>query len=342
MSRLSPVARCVSVAVSLATGSVFASADRFDMLGMGILRGDLGSAAYDVNNAGHTAGWSSGFERGRSHAVVWIRPAGLTSLGTLPFALSSEARGINDGGTVVGSSDYWPFVWSAGTGIQSLPLPGQRSGGSAMDVNNTGLIVGFANATQTSEPVAVKWLKGTIVQVLPTLPGGAQSAAVKANDEDQIVGWSDSLEGRRATLWTSKGAQSLGVLSGHTLSEAAGINDVGTVVGSCFRARGRTPFVWTQQQGMRALPLPARFQNAWATAVSNSGTIVGAGVGTDGVTCALVWKDGTVKTLNELAPAIRAAFTIYEANAINDQDQIAGTWIRAGIRSRGYLGKVVR
>lgn len=341
MSRIRRATRMITTC-ACALGSLSAFADRLDMLGLGILRGDLGSAGYDINHLGQVAGYSSGFERGRSHAVLWSKTSGLTNLGTLPLAQSSEGHGINDDGTVVGSSDYWPFVWTIGTGMQPLILPAQRFGGSANDVTNTGLVVGFANATQTSEPIAVKWTGAGSVSTLPLLPGGTQSVALRANDEDMIVGWSDSTQGRRAVLWSGKGVQNLGILSGYVLSEATGINTFGTVVGSCLKAQGRTPFVWDAGKGMRALPLPPRFVSGWATGVSNNGTIIGAGLARDGITCALIWQNGGVKTLNEVAPAIRAAFTIYEANAINDLDQVTGTWIRAGVRSRGFMGKIVR
>ena len=112
------------VALGLAT---FATADHLDMLGMGILRGDLGSAAYDLNERGQMAGYSSGFEHGTSHAVLWDRTTGLRSLGTLPFAVHSEGRGLNDAAKVVGNSDYWPFVWTQSSGMQPLILPAGRS-----------------------------------------------------------------------------------------------------------------------------------------------------------------------------------------------------------------------
>ena len=66
MSRIRRVARVVTTCACV-FGSLSAFAEHLDMLGMGILRGDLGSAGYDINNLGQVAGFSSGFERGRSH-----------------------------------------------------------------------------------------------------------------------------------------------------------------------------------------------------------------------------------------------------------------------------------
>ena len=48
--------RLIWVSVSLSVLVTVAHADRLDMLGMGILRGDLGSVATDINDLGVMTG----------------------------------------------------------------------------------------------------------------------------------------------------------------------------------------------------------------------------------------------------------------------------------------------
>lgn len=319
-----------------------AHADRLDMLGMGILSGDRGSAAADINDLGAMAGYSSAFEFGNSHAVVWKRGAGLKSIGHLPGDKNSEGLGINNVGTVVGNSDLRPFLWTAAGGMKALPMMVGRIGGNAKDINNAGMTVGYLTKSLNVEPIPVSWSDTMSLRVLELLPGGSQGEARRANDENAIVGWTDSVAGRRATLWGGKGVTNLGVLPGCNSSEANGINLQSTIVGSCSNSIGRLPFVWTPQSGMKPLSLPSWANEGWANAVSKSGTIVGVVRATWGKEYAVCWKGNVLTSLSDIAPKISATFTIYDASSINDVEQVSGSWIRSGIRSRGFLGKVIR
>lgn len=317
-------------------------AERLDMLGMGMLAGDRGSAAADINDLGAMAGYSSAFEFGNSHAVVWKRGAGLKSIGHLPGDKNSEGLGINNIGTVVGNSDLRPFIWTAAGGIKALPMMIGRIGGNAKDVNNAGMTVGYLTKSLSVEPIPVSWNDNLNLRVLELLPGGSQGEARRANDENMIVGWTDSLTGRRATLWGGKGVTNLGILAGCTSSEANGINLQGTVVGSCMGNTGRIPFVWTPQAGMKALSVPAWATEGSANAVSKAGTIVGVVRAKWGTEYAVCWKGNVVTSLSDIAPKISATFRIYDASSINDVEQVSGSWVRSGIRNRGFLGKVIR
>ena len=103
--------------------TIAAHADRLDMLGMGILSGDRGSFAADINDLGAMAGYSSAYEFGSSHATVWSKTTGLKKLPQLFRDKNSEGKGINNIGTVVGNSDQTPFLWTQALGIKALALP---------------------------------------------------------------------------------------------------------------------------------------------------------------------------------------------------------------------------
>lgn len=88
------------------------------------------SAATDLNNAGQIVGWSD-TAAGPSHACLFTVNAagqvtGRTDLGALAGS-SSLAMGVNDAGTIVGSSDYRGFVWESGvmSDLNTMISPGE-------------------------------------------------------------------------------------------------------------------------------------------------------------------------------------------------------------------------
>ena len=66
---------------------------------LALLTGDNGGIAYDINNLNEIAGYSSG--KTGEHAVWWSANGAIHLLNNLPNS-SSQARGINDGGDIVG------------------------------------------------------------------------------------------------------------------------------------------------------------------------------------------------------------------------------------------------
>lgn len=111
------------------------------------------SRAWDVNDLGFVVG-SSATSGGSGHAVLWDTTGRIADLGTLPDHSHSEARAINNLGSVVGSSDYSrAFVWDQARGMRDLNSLLDASGSgwtlmAATDINNHGQIVGYGTGPQ--------------------------------------------------------------------------------------------------------------------------------------------------------------------------------------------------
>jgi probable HAF family extracellular repeat protein len=189
--------------------------------------------AYDINNSGTIVGQSRDASLDR-HAVVWNRTTFVRDLGFMGAASPglanfSGARGINDGGDIVGQavvgSDYHAFMWRNGS-FTDLGL------GSAFDINNNGLIAGW-----TSGQVPVVWRNG-VMENLPGLSGeavGYGHIVTGLNNNGDVVGYAPSPVGigfqYTAVLWRGGKAINLGFYPGGTNSIAYDINDSGQIVG---------------------------------------------------------------------------------------------------------------
>ena len=187
--------------------------------------------AYDINNAGVIVGDSRDSANDR-HAIIWNRATLSQDLGFMGAAYSwfndfSSARGINDLGDIVGEGligqDPHAFLWQNGN-YTDLGL------GSAIDINNNGLILGWASGR-----LPATWKNG-IMTNLPALSGGiayATYSALDLNNNGDIVGFStvDQTSIATAVLWQNGKAKNLGYYPGGNSSRAYGINDKGQIVG---------------------------------------------------------------------------------------------------------------
>ncbi len=196
------------------------------------LPGGAGFAhAYDINNAGVIVGDSrdTNFD---VHGIVWNRTTLARDLGFMGAAYSwfydfSSARGINDLGDIVGEAvigqDYHAFLWRNGS-YTDLGL------GSALDINNNGLILGRA-----AGGLPVTWNNG-IRTNLTALSGGIAYATYSVHDlnnNGDIVGFStvDQTTLATAVVWQNGKVKNLGYYPGGNSSRAYGINDKGQIVG---------------------------------------------------------------------------------------------------------------
>lgn len=206
------------------------------MTDLGHLPGENSSGAVDINNNGQVVGGSG------SKTFSWQNSV-MTDLG-LP--LGSSPTSINDYGQVVGTNSLsgpHAILWQSGamTGLGALPGGGDHS--YAVDINNTGQVVGQSGGS-----------------------GPAESGPARAFLWDENAGMHD-----------------LGFLPGANYSVAYGINDRGEVVGessSLFGAGGA--FLWDDGLGMlnlNDLLIDSEDWRLWtATAINNSGQIVGNGL----------------------------------------------------------------
>lgn len=156
-------------------------------------RGDIcGSAEVRQNRLGYS--WM--------HAAFWTRNR-LFDLGALPGGSWSYAVALNDQNTIVGRSEYAPwlghaFVWKYGKMRDLGTLGGRESG--ATRINKFGVISGYAE-TPEGNFHACLWQDGKI-RDLGTLLGGLRSWAESVNDIGQVVGLSEIETGSwHAFLW---------------------------------------------------------------------------------------------------------------------------------------------
>jgi len=103
------------------------------------------AAALAINNSGVVAGTAN------NHAFTWTATAGISSLAGVPQGVYSEASGINDNGTVVGSFHQnvagntfvlRSFLWSASRGYREIPLGTNQRSLSVTGINNKDQVVG--------------------------------------------------------------------------------------------------------------------------------------------------------------------------------------------------------
>lgn len=187
------------------TGNTATQPLRFDGLGGAfqypILAGDLGGAAFGINNAGVVVGQSNGLTQDTRKAVVWDfagttitalpRPAGIDS--------STVASDINDAGMIIGNGlvggvQSRALLWIGGQGYDLNTLVVNPAAGFLVatpnDINNAGVIVGSAvldgtlrgyvlEPVQTSTHFAISTLQGQF------LSGGI--AEINAQDDQRYL-----------------------------------------------------------------------------------------------------------------------------------------------------------
>jgi probable HAF family extracellular repeat protein len=242
--------------------------------------GGASSRANGINNLGQVVG-SADRPGGTRHAFlvtpqdttgdgqpdVWFRDDDhngtndlMVDLGTLGGP-TSEARGINDLGQVVGRADssftagsYRAFVWDSNSGMQNLGtfglsvnLDGLNFGSEANAINDHGQVVGSVyslwrgmlfNGVQ-----GFRWDPQNGGSLLGSIYGGARQAT-GINDAGQIVGNSGRIYAlgiiqrlyvaTDAFLWQNGAMTSLGFAMNSVWGANISVNDNGQIVGGNY------------------------------------------------------------------------------------------------------------
>src|SRR5262245_24744727 len=87
----------------------------------------------------------------------------VTVLNPLPGHSSLTARAVNNAGQVIGVSygspinNQTPVIYNPGVGVQALPLPPGYAFSVPYDINDQGVIVGYAQTTWSDEMNPVAW-----------------------------------------------------------------------------------------------------------------------------------------------------------------------------------------
>ena len=187
------------------------------------------------------------------------------------------------------------------------------------------------------EPVVWGPKPGTIRE-LERLPGDTVGVAIWINDNSQAVGASGTcantepppfIGGAHAVLWDAGGTpHDLGNLGGNQGGAGLAINNKGDVVGASSKTNGSTlnngtdAFLWTRAQGIRDLGTLPGDTASGAVMINDSGDIVGISLDANGNARAVVWNNGVIGDLNDLAPT-SPLFLIFPS-AINSRGEISG------------------
>jgi probable HAF family extracellular repeat protein len=240
--------------------------------------GGTNSSAWGINASGQIVGYSDTAGNGTQHGFSYAGGV-LTDLGTLGGY--SSAFGINDYGQIAGDSGAGAFLFSGGimTGAGNLAL--------ADAINARGEVVGTSPINNGYYPSSYM---GGVTTDLGSL-GGDTGLALGLNNSGQIVGYSNTVgdQQQHAFLYSAVGIIDLGTLGG-SASQAYGINDSGQIVGNSWLSPNTCCDAFLYSNGSMIdlnslLPAGSDFSApgsyegalAFATAINNSGQIVGTG-----------------------------------------------------------------
>jgi uncharacterized membrane protein len=244
------------------------------------------SRAYDINEAGWIAGEATIPAEGD---YAFLSANGVTTLlDRLPGATTCEARGINDGGAIVGwcrnvitGDPNAAVLWHEGTVVDlDSPMKGD-TGSRADDINEIGQMTG-QTGTGSNDLRAVIWSRDEDV-LLPPIPDGFTSEGWALNEAESVVGRGRLIiEGGfdvfHAYLWADGAAVDLTASLDLHDGVALDINDDGVIVGQAVANR---PFLWRDGQAwllneLVVHPGGATVRNAYS--INGRGLITGTAI----------------------------------------------------------------
>lgn len=309
----------------------------------------------------------------------------INSLGSLG-GTNSRGNSVNDRSWVAGYSNLSATVRHAALWRNSItPIDlgtlgsPQRNSAVTWSVKNTnGLIVGISQ-TDTPMPLGENWscsafIAGTsytclgfvwengAMRRLNPLPGGNNSFATGANNNNQVVGWAENgihdptcvannqVLQFRPVVWRARNGQirELPTLPGDSSGAATALNDEGQIVGitgDCDQAVGRNTarhaVLWDNGRIVNLGNLGANYWNT-PTAINQRGDVVGF-AGTPGdvegnILQAFIWtrRDG----IKRLPPLESLGHVHAEAYGINERRQVVGiSCDAAGVDCRAVIWK---
>ena len=317
------------------------------------------ASIYDLNNHGEVVGtlftshpealpfvWSNGRLTVLRGTATPINPPPTGD------SVDAFARGINDGGTVVGGHMYVggytkAIQWASRTAPR-VRLPHAQDFGIATAVNNKGSIVGELTDRMIYNETAVMW-RGTERRTLwrsadgdphGRLGADASAEVNDVNELDQAVGSIavPHAESPDAGRWSARhqamfwdGNEAVQLLSPHADwqdTRASALNDSGVIVGMAGRSGPDVPFPPAGTRAvswidgvMHFLDGSEAVTTSHATDVNAEGWIVG-GLHDD----AILWIDGVALRLDSLiedgSTLGFSHWDLTDASHVNDRGQI--------------------
>lgn len=251
----------------------------------------LFTEGFGINNAGQVVGYSKlgdytehGFFCGSGSMQI---------LDPLLSGKDCRAYGINDAGHIVGYTIFGtipndfsrPCWWTADSIVaKELFFPPGYLGGLALAVNRSGQVAGHVWEFTGSEVVtrACRWTIGSdTLQLLGTLGGNSWSTAI--NNAGQVIGESETGDGRRHVFLWSPGGGMEDLTPNFVGCYAYGINDFGQVTFFGQPESGPSgDYVWSRRTGIQFLNdlvvnLPPGLTINNSKDINNQGEIVALG-----------------------------------------------------------------
>jgi hypothetical protein len=216
--------------------------------------------------------------------------------GSQGSALAVSSSGLVVGFADDGSGTPQPVLWSGGaaqritTGLSNV---------SATGVNAKGEVVGVGVDPSSLDQVGWQWRAGTVTRLKTlagtvAMPAGISDTGVivgaLASSDDGAANPTSGEAPERAASWASAAAAPsvLPALPGDVGAHAYGVNSKGVAVGSSQANDHFTPVVWDKKGKVTALP---GLGGAWgiASAIDDTGTVVGSAVAATGDPEAVTW-----------------------------------------------------
>jgi probable HAF family extracellular repeat protein len=289
---------------------------------LGVFRGSAATPTA-INSQGQVAGY--GIDTAGITRAFVTGGSSYTELGIA--AAQAQATGINDSGTVVGTTyganGPQAALWKAGDSTGAVVIVPGASSSYANAVSQDGTVVGgFTGMNGQLQAFAYK--DGALTS-LGNLPGSNWTCAYAVNSNGEVVGYAlDANGSSKAFSWSSNsGFTTLESGSGSS-TFATGINDSGMVVGDEVTAEGYIQAVaWAS--GTKTALGTLGSGVSFAYGVNNSGDAVGSAYpnGATGLS-AVLFRGGTAVDLNTLVP-FDSGWVLEQALAINNAGQITGT-----------------
>jgi probable HAF family extracellular repeat protein len=290
--------------------------------------GQQEAAAVDINDSGTVVGrvsWATGTR-------IFLAGPSIPELSPqITESTMAMASAINDLGEIVGFIDG-AAVMLAGGGVRELWA---FNGWGAMpyDINNSTLIVGVARANDSNVSRAVMYTRDTGPLDIGTI-GGMNSAAYGINEAGEVVGVSETDDGREEAFyfpgWSdpynpdpNAEPRGIGTLGGLE-SAAYAINNRHEIAGQADTAAQRPhAFLYHADSGMLDLGTLGGAASK-ASDINDSGVVVGWAETAEGARHAFVYDHAhRMRDLNLLLKD-GEDWILVEAAAINSRGQIVG------------------